>query len=108
MKTTETETMNKNTPLNFKIFLSMIMADIDIFLLKEEDQETDKDKLYTKEEIRNQLHGTLNKVLRVLRDDIMVDIDAPLFDGEDRLRKAGFSEYQIKQYRKLNDEHIAD
>ena len=53
------------------------MADIDIFLLQEEDQETDKDKLYTKEEIRLQLENTLAKMLRVLMAS-GVDIDKVL------------------------------
>ena len=45
----------------------LILADIDISLLKEEDQKTDKkDKLYTVEEIRTQLQKTCKNVCVVL------------------------------------------
>ena len=67
--------MNKKTEefgkqnLNLHLLLSMTMADIDIFLLKEEDQITDKNKMYSKEEIREQLTKTVSKVVNLLEEN---------------------------------------
>ena len=52
--------------LNLQWLLTYTMSDIDTFLLKQEDQKTDKDQLYTKEEIRKQLGKSLNKILEVM------------------------------------------
>lgn len=41
--------------------LILFCADIDVFLLQDENQENDLDKLYTKDEIREQLSKTLIK-----------------------------------------------
>ena len=91
------------TQVTLKTFCSMLMADIDIFLLQEEDQKTDKDKLYTKEEIREQLHKSLKKCLTIKPLEMLIDI--PLFEALSReaLRKAGFSERQISEYEKMVD-----
>lgn len=43
--------------------LALFCADIDIFLLQDEAQQNDLDKLYTKEEIREQLKKTLVKFI---------------------------------------------
>lgn len=57
-----------NSNLTIKSLLAMTMADIDIFLLQEEDQKTDKKKdSFTKQEIRDQLEETMKKVCRVLQ-----------------------------------------
>ena len=69
--------MKNDEELNLQWLLSFTMADIDIFLLKEDDQETDKAQLYTKEEIRLQLEKSLIKILTVIRD-CGYDIQTPL------------------------------
>ena len=69
--------MKKNEELNLQWLIAFTMSDIDIFLLKEEDQQTDKEQLYTKEEIRQQLTKTLSKILNVVKD-CGYDIKTPL------------------------------
>ena len=69
--------MKKNEELNLQWLIAFTMSDIDIFLLKEEDQQTDKEQLYTKEEIRQQLIKTLSKILNVVKD-CGYDIKTPL------------------------------
>ena len=97
------ETTTKTTrETTLREFLAVVMADIDIFLLKEENQETDKDKLYTKEEIRSQLHATMQKVtnLPIVNNSVY---DVPLFSslGEKALEQSGFSRKEIEKYKKL-------
>ena len=67
----------KNSEVDIKMLLSMTMADIDIFLIKNENQIEDKDKLFSKEEIRNQLAITLKKVISILQQT-GVNVDEPL------------------------------
>ena len=69
--------MKKNEELNLQWLVAFTMSDIDIFLLKEEDQQTDKEQLYTNEEIRQQLTKTLSKILNVVKD-CGYDIKTPL------------------------------
>jgi hypothetical protein len=69
--------MKKNEELNLQWLIAFTVSDIDIFLLKEEDQETDKEQLYTKEEIRQQFEKTLCKILNVM-SDCGYDIKTPL------------------------------
>jgi hypothetical protein len=47
--------------ITLKELLAGFCADIDVFLLKDESQENDLDKMYSKEEIRQQLKKTLLK-----------------------------------------------
>ena len=63
--------------LSLKRLIVLLCADIDIFLLQEEDQKTDNDKTYTKEEIRSQLVQSSNKIVSMLRA-FGVDIDEPI------------------------------
>ena len=97
MKTTKTK---QDTTL--REFLALVMADVDIFLLQDKAQENDKDKLYTKEEIRSQLHATIEKFtnLPIIGEGIY---DLPLFStlGEKLLENSGFSKNEIKRYKKL-------
>ena len=69
--------MRKEEKLNLKWLLTYTISDIDTFLLKHEDQKTDKDQLYTKEEIRQQLGKSLYKILEVM-GDCGYDIKTPL------------------------------
>jgi len=57
--------------------LALLCADVDIFLLKEDDQKTDKDKVYTASEIRNQLKKSSEKLLGILLK-YGIDVDRPL------------------------------
>jgi hypothetical protein len=50
-----------NESISLEKLLCMFCADIDIFLLQDETQKNDLDKIYTKEEIREQLKRTLIK-----------------------------------------------
>jgi hypothetical protein len=65
-KTTEVTSNDDSISLkdfsSLRDFLAICMSDIDIFLLKDESQENDNDKLYTAEEIRNQLKSTMSKM----------------------------------------------
>lgn len=87
-------TTQKDTTL--REFLALTMADIDIFLLKDESQENDKDKLYTKEEIRSQLVNTMEKMLNLPLAHGIYDV--PLFSTltEKILENRGFSKNEIK------------
>lgn len=89
-KTTQTET-------TLRYFLALTMADIDIFLLQDEAQENDKDKLYTKEEIRSQLKDTMKKMVTNLPVAEGI-FDVPLFSTltEKMLENNGFSKNEIK------------
>ena len=69
--------MKNNEELNLHWLIAFTMSDIDIFHLKEEDQQTDKEQLYTNEEIRQQLTKTLSKILNVMKD-CGYDIKTPL------------------------------
>lgn len=62
----KTNSRIEKSELNIKILLAMTIADIDIFLLKNEDQTEDLNKNFSVEEIRNQLSNTLKKVVNVL------------------------------------------
>jgi hypothetical protein len=82
-------------------FMAHFCADIDIFLLKDESQENDNDKLYTKEEIRKQLHNSLHKFINNLKIE-KAFYDIPLLPSlsDSFLRNAGFSEREIRRAEK--------
>ncbi|NDV84507.1 hypothetical protein [Bacteroides sp. 51] len=63
--------------LTLKEVIALLCADIDIYLLKEEDQKTDKDKTYTVEEIRSQLFKSSRKLIDKLAL-YGVDVDRPV------------------------------
>lgn len=67
----------KDKPLNIIILLATFAADIDIFLLMEEDQKTDRVKSYTTQEIRDQLTASMAKFAKVLPQN-GYDIHKPL------------------------------
>ena len=64
--------------ISLKNIFAITMADIDIFLLQNEEQTEDLDKVYTKEEIRSQLENSLIKILNIFEDQ-MVNINLPVF-----------------------------
>lgn len=57
--------------------MALLLADVDIFLLREPDQITDKQTTYTASQIREQLHNSAQKLNKVCRD-LHLDIDSPL------------------------------
>lgn len=67
--------MGRNPTL--KEIMALFCSDIDIFLLKEKDQKTDKKKAYTAREIRKQLVESSNKLLDLL-ELYGIDIDEPV------------------------------
>lgn len=69
-----------NEEATLKYMFAVTMADVDIFLLQNEEQTEDLDKLYTKEEIRVQLRKSLKKTLDLLQNN-MVNIDLPIFSA---------------------------
>lgn len=69
--------MDKTEKLSIKTLVGITIADIDIFLLQDESQTKDLDKVYTTEEIREQLHKSCNKMLKTM-NQFGFDIDEPL------------------------------
>ena len=68
----------QGTELTIKTLIAMTMADVDIFLLKNEQQTADNDKeSFTREEIREQLHSTISNVCSGLKK-AGYSINAPL------------------------------
>ena len=67
----------ENELLNLRNLIAMTMADIDTFLLKDESQTKDLDRIYDKKDIRKQLHISAYKILNVLYQS-GYDIDKPL------------------------------
>jgi hypothetical protein len=92
------ETQNETT---LKEFLAFFCADIDIFLLKDESQENDLDKLYSNEEIREQLRKTMKKFTTVFPVHPMV-YDVPLFPAltDVALLEMGISKRELKSIKK--------
>ena len=56
----------ENSKLTIKTLIGLAFADFDIFLLQDESQTKDLDKVYTTEEIRNQLDKSIFKLVNVL------------------------------------------
>jgi hypothetical protein len=97
--TEPTPTMKPYTSL--KDFVALCMSDVDIFLLQDEAQENDKDKLFTVQEIRSQLQNTMIKMtsLDYIHSGIYeVDLFGAL--SYRLLRDAGFSDKYIKSLDK--------
>ena len=96
----KTNTQKDDTTL--RELLAIFVADIDIFLLQNESQTKDNDKIYTKEEIREQLHRTMDKFvnLPIIHPQMF---DVPLFSALSYkfLKNAGFSEKEIKDCEKI-------
>ena len=68
----------KNEALDLKTLIALTVANIDVYLLQNEEQTGDNDKeSFTREEIRNQLRSTMSNVCNALRK-IGYDIEEPL------------------------------
>ena len=95
------EITSEEQNITLKGLLALCFADVDIFLLKDESQENDNDKLYTKEEIRNQLKLTMYKMTNLpFINSSLYDIDLFGALGHQLLRNSGFSEKYIKSLEK--------
>jgi len=93
-----------NSETTLKELLALFCADIDIFLLQDESQENDLDKMYSKEEIREQLHRTMKKFASF--PFILPSVwDVPLFTTltEVVLSDMGFSKREIESFKKQNE-----
>mgnify|MGYP003618655529 CR=1 FL=1 len=64
----------EKSELSIKTLLAMTIADVDNFLLQNEEQTEDLNKTFSVEEIRNQLSNTLKKVVKVLEES-GIDVD---------------------------------
>jgi hypothetical protein len=86
---------------SLKSFLALFCADIDIFLLQDEAQENDLDKMYSKEEIREQLHKTMKKFTS-LPNIIPTVWDVPLIPTltEVALLDMGFSKRELESVKR--------
>jgi hypothetical protein len=90
--------MKNQEQTTLRELLAMFCADVDIFLLKDEAQENDLDKLHSKEEIRKQLHKTFSKFTSF--PIVMPQVyEVPLFSTltEVALKEMGFSKKEIAE-----------
>jgi len=67
----------KEKLLDINYLVAFVLSDVDIFLLREQDQETDKQKTFTTDEIRNQLMQTGQKIYKCMKEN-GIDIYKPL------------------------------
>ena len=68
----------KNETLNLGTLIAVTVADIDTYLLQNQEHTADNDKeSFTIEEIRNQLRSTMSNVCNAL-EEMGYDIDKPL------------------------------
>ena len=67
----------QNSKLTIKTLIALAFADVDIFLLQDESQTKDLDKVHTAEEIRNQLDKSIFKLMNVL-NNLGFDVNKPL------------------------------
>lgn len=67
----------QNKLVSIANLIAITLADVDIFLLQDESQTKDLDKVYTTEEIRNQLHKTNIKLVETLIN-LGYDVDKSL------------------------------
>ena len=89
--------MKNQSETTLRELLALFCADIDIFLLQDEAQENDLDKMYSKEEIREQLHKTMKKFTSL--PNILPSVfDTPLFHNLTQvvLLEMGFSKSEFE------------
>lgn len=97
--------MKNHNETTLRELLGLFCADIDIFLLQDEAQENDLDKMYSKEEIREQLHKSMRKFTS-LPNIYPPLFDAPLFSilMDASLLDNGFSKREIEEAKKNAEE----
>lgn len=86
--------------LTISSLIAIIMADIEIFLLMEEDQETLKKKKYTADEVKQQLFETAFKFGEIL-DGVGIDVDLPLFKVFNLYKMASNRYFSNKDFNDL-------
>lgn len=67
----------QDSKLTIKTLIGLAFADVDIFLLQDESQTKDLDKVYTTDEIRNQLDKSIFKLVNILTN-FGYDVNKPL------------------------------
>lgn len=90
--------MDKSKPTTLIDLLAMLVADIDIFLLKDESQENDKEQEYFhRDEIREQLKASLKKfgtLPLAMHQELYNDLQYSFIKNEiDKLRKKHLKNY---------------
>jgi hypothetical protein len=97
--------MKNHNETTLKELLALFCSDIDIFLLQDEAQENDLDKMYSKEEIREQLHKTMRKFAKLPNIHPLV-WNVPLFPALTDLAflESGFSKREIEEAKKNAEE----
>jgi hypothetical protein len=93
--------MKNHNETTLEELLALFCADIDIFLLQDEAQENDLDKMYSKEEIREQLHKTIKKFTNLPNIHPLV-WSVPLFPAltDLALLEGGFSKSELESIRR--------
>lgn len=66
-----------NKQLSIVSLIGLLVADIDVYLIGDESDTKDLDKVFTAEKIRNQLENSSEKLCNVLTD-LGYDINKPL------------------------------
>jgi hypothetical protein len=96
--------MKNHNETTLRELLALFCADIDIFLLQDKEQKNDLDKLYSKEEIREQLHKTMNK-FATLPNILPSVYDVPLFTTltEVAFQDMGISKREIELIKKIKN-----
>ncbi|KAA6438871.1 hypothetical protein FEM33_15260 [Dyadobacter flavalbus] len=89
---------------SLKDVFALTMADIDIFLLQNEEQTEYLDKVFTKEEIRSQLKNSLIKILNIFEDQ-MVNINLPVFPALKFYAAVHHPDISDKELVSLRKEH---
>ena len=86
--------------MTLRDLLAVFCADFEVFLLRDEGQKNYLDKLYSKEEILEQLENTLKKTLSLPINPKLYYV--PLFStlAEYVLKKEGFSKSEIESAKK--------
>ncbi len=90
----------KTHPLNLNDILTLLVADIDIFLLQNKEQTADLDKVYTTEEIRNQLERSKDKIYSIIKELTFANIEFPLVGA--------LNAYNVLLNTTLSDNQIID
>ena len=102
----------EKSELSIKTLLAMTIADVDIFLLQNEEQTEDLNKTFSVEEIRNQLSNTLKKVGGLIAGAFafskIIDMGREIFDQTKKLDalSAGFRTV-ITDSKKLEQTYAA-
>jgi len=90
----------KENSITLNEFIAVIVADIDIFLLQNADQNADLDVKFTVTEVRHQLENTLIKINSLLKN-FLVDDSLPIFTAMHLLQVALSSTISDKEFIRI-------